>query len=169
MVLVPGVERNCKRAASFPFEDSLRGAFIPHAGRASSCSNGDDFFIQLSLRLHAFARIDFRNIRVGYHLIGKSTYRPFAVFTLPVAELFRTHVFYKRATDDRYTFRLDPFFVRTVLVQHELNIGMNFKLFDGSGHGILLVYDYPANFRAPHANFWRADRERFGGFTAETR
>jgi hypothetical protein len=134
VVLVPSVERNREGAASFPFKDPLRCAVIPHGRGTATGRDGDDLFIELSLCRCALARVDFSDVGVRHHLIGESTYRAFAVFALPVAELFRAHVFHKGAADDRHAFRLDPFLVRTVLVQHELNIGMNFEFFHWSCH-----------------------------------
>src|SRR6266542_1689993 len=136
VVLVPSVKWNREGAASFPFKDTLRCAVIPHGCCTATSSDGDNLFIELPLWRCALARIDFSDIGVCYHLIGESTYRPFAVFTLPIVELFRAHVFDKRASDDWDAFGLDPFLVWAIFVQHKLNIGMNFKFFGWLGsHG----------------------------------
>ena len=104
MMLVPGVKRNREGAASFPFKDTLRCAVIPYGRGTATGGDGNDLFIELPLWRCALARIDFSDIGVGDHLIGESTYRPFAVFTFPVVELFRAHVFDKRAADDWHAF-----------------------------------------------------------------
>src|SRR5438093_6370979 len=144
-MLMPGIERNGECRPSFPFKGPLRRALIPDARRAASSSNGDDLFIELALRFNALAGIDLRDISVSHHLIGKGANGPLATLALPIFELFRAHILHERAADDRHAFRLDPFFIGTVLVHHELDIGMNLELFYGLNCHSKLP---PANFDA---------------------
>src|SRR6266480_1873391 len=83
------------------------------------------------------AGIDLRDISVSHHLIGKGANGPRAILALPIFELFRAHIPHERAANDRHAFRFDPFFIGTVLVHHELDIGMNLELFYRSCHSKL--------------------------------
>ena len=137
MMLVPGVKWNREGAASFPLEGPFRRAFVPHRRRAAAGGDGDNFLVQLALRFHALSRRELGDVGVGHHLVGEHANRALAIFALPISELFRAHVFDERAADDRHAFRLDPLFVGTVFVHHELDVGMNFEFFHGSGHSEL--------------------------------
>src|SRR5882724_2940663 len=128
-VLMPGIERDCERRTPLPLEGPFGCALIPDGCRAASSSHGDDLFVELALRFSALTGIDLGDIGVGHHLIGKSANGPSAILALPIFELLRPDILHESAADDRHAFRLDPFFVRTVLVHHELNIGMNFEFF----------------------------------------
>jgi hypothetical protein len=127
MMLVPCVKWNREGAASFPFEDSLRRAFVPHAGRAPASSDGDDFFIELTLRFGALSRIDLGDVGIGNHLIGKRANSPLALLTVPISKFLGAHVLDECPADDRHAFGFDPFFIRTIPVHHELDIRMDLK------------------------------------------
>jgi hypothetical protein len=134
MMLVPGIKWNREGAASFPFENSFGGAFVPYGGCAPAGSDGDDFFVELTLRSGALPRVDFSDIRVSNHLIGKRADSPFALFTLPIAKFLGAHVLDERPADDRHAFGFDPPFIGTIPVHHELDVRMDFKLLHGRRH-----------------------------------
>src|SRR5262249_30703846 len=134
-MLMPGVEWNREGTASFPFKHALRGIVVPYGCRAPPRCHGDNLFIELALWLHAFPGQDLGNVSVSHHLVGERTDRTIAIFALPVLEFLRAHILYERTADDRHAFGFDPFFVRAVLVYHELDIRVNFEFFNWSGHG----------------------------------
>src|SRR5499433_719889 len=126
-VLVPGVQWNGEGAAAFPLEGAFGRTLIPDGSGATTGSDGDDLFIELALGFCLLAGIDFTDIGIRHHLIRESANRPFTVFAFPITQGFGSHVTHESAADDGNTFGLDPSFVWTVFVHHELHVRMNFK------------------------------------------
>jgi hypothetical protein len=137
---MPGIQRDGEGRPSFPFKGPLRRALIPDGGRAASSGYGDDLFVELALRFCALARIDFGDISVGHHLIGKRANGSLAILALPIFELLRAYILHESAADDRHAFGLDPSLVGTVFVHHELDIRMNLEFFCWSCHVTSLCY-----------------------------
>jgi hypothetical protein len=127
-VLIPGVERQRKKASLMPFEGLLRSLVIPNGGRAPPFENINHIFIEMLLGIqalprgnlaHVSARRSFSTLHIDEGTVSSDS--------VPRFQLNFPQILDKKGLNDGYPFSQLPFLIIRNVIHHGIDLGRGFS------------------------------------------